>query len=362
MTKVAFISVYGTKCGIATYNAELISRLKDFCEIKIFAEYSDTPSDDENVIRCWDRNSYNKKDLLKGIKEYNPDIIHISHEYGLFPKSYLFTLLMTQLHQYHTVVTLHSVYDHKDKVVQEAMIDHIICHSENAKKCLENKGILSDINIIPHGIKNFLPDHELLSGLWNTWGTQTIVHPGFLLGYKGHSRMLDIVKELIVKYPEMQYVILGSENELNQKEHDFIYNQLMQKIEKLNLENNVTIKRGFVSEDVLFSYIRTASVIVLPYQPHPDHNVYASSGIARLTLATKVPLVVSDAHLFDDIKFLVPHSENDEELEDYISNYFIQGGINEEETINRKQFLKQNDWSEIARLTHNVYKKILLSN
>jgi len=356
--KVAFISVYGTKCGIATYNAELLSKLSKLCEIKIFAENADLPNE-ENVIRCWDRNSSNKSLLLKNLKEYNPDIVHIGHEYGFFPKSYYFTLLMTQLHKFKTVVTLHSVYDHKDKVVQESMIDHIICHSENAKKCLENKGVLSDINVINHGIKSFMPNNELLPKLWNTWGTHTIVHPGFLLGYKGHLRMLDVMKILIAKYPESQYIILGSENPQNQKEHDDLYNQLLTKIDELNLQNNITIKRGFLSEDVMFSYIRTASVVVLPYQPHPDHNVYASSGIARLALATTTPLVTSNAHLFDDITNLAPHSDDNHELANYISHYFEQDGINEKEYNNRKLFLEKNNWDNIASLTFETYNKIL---
>ena len=359
--KVAFISVYGTKCGIATYNAALIPKLRELCDVRIFAEYTDTPDIDNNIIRCWDRNSPNKKELLKALKEYNPDIIHIGHEYGFFPKSYLFTLLMTQLqlNKYKVIVTLHSVYDHKDKIVQESMIDHIICHSENAKKCLENKGIQSDINVIPHGVKGFTENHELINSLWNTWGTHTIVHPGFLLGYKGHIKMLNTIKDLTAKYPDVQYVILGSENELNQKEHDDIYNQLIKRIEELNLEDHVTIKRGFVSEEALLSYIRTASVVVLPYQPHKDHNVFASSGIARLTLATTTPLVVSDAHLFDDIKYLVPHSDVKEELITYISHYFDKGGISEEEYNQRKLFLKENDWMEIGRRTFDIYQKIV---
>lgn len=359
MIKVAYISTFGTKCGIATYNAELISKLKNHCEFKIFAEHAEKhETDDENVIRCWNRNTANKKDLLKSIKEYNPDIIHISHEYGFFPKAYFFTLLITQLSSYPIVVTFHSVYDHKDKTVQEAMVDNIICHSDNAKQCLMNKGITSNIKVIPHGVKHFLQNFELLEPLWNTWNTQTIIHPGFLFQYKGHVKMLDVIKSLTNDFPDVQYVILGSENDLNKDEHEYIYNSLIQRIKELDLENNVTIKRGFISEEVMFSYIRTGSIVVLPYHPHPDHDVYASSGTARLVLSTCTPLVTSNAHLFDDIKYFVPHSSDNSELEKYIVSYF-KNGLSEEEKQLRKQFLEEKSWENIAEKTFLYYKEII---
>ena len=59
--RVAFISVYNTPCGISTYNEQLIQELKQYADVKVFAEYADDvksekiEGDDEFVIRCWHR-------------------------------------------------------------------------------------------------------------------------------------------------------------------------------------------------------------------------------------------------------------------------------------------------------------------
>ncbi|MFM9776499.1 hypothetical protein ACKI1Z_43790, partial [Streptomyces galilaeus] len=74
----------------------------------------------------------------------------------------------------------------------------------------------------------------------------------------------------------------GSENRFNKKEHDDLFNALVQQAESLGVSANVSINRGFVSEAILLSYIRTSSCCVLPYANNPAHDVFATSGIARL--------------------------------------------------------------------------------
>ena len=171
--------------------------------------------------------------------------------------------------------------------------------------------------------------------------------------------MLDVVKILKEQYPEIHYVILGSENSLNQSEHDHVYEGLIKKIDQLGLCDNVTLHRGFLGEDIILTYIRTASVVVLPYSPHPEHNVYASSGIARLVLGTTTPLVVSDAHLFDDIKHFIPHSDDNDILASYISAYFNKSGIDDLESAQRKEFLESKNWKNIAKQTFDLYSDIV---
>lgn len=360
--KIAFISVWGTNCGISTYNDQLINYLRKICDVKVFAEYADVKKDPDFVIRCWDRKDSKKAELLTAINEFKPDIVHIGHEYGIFPSAYFYTLLITKLQakHYQIVTTLHSVYEHEDKIVHETLTPNIICHSEEAKSCLINKGIKENkIQVIAHGTKN-AKETELNQKLWNTWNSShVILHPGFLFYYKGHLRMLDVINQLKAKYPDVHYVILGSENHITMVEHEQLYNDLIAKINDLQLQDNVTIHRGFVSEKELMSFIRTVTLCVLPYQPHEDHDVYATSGIARMVLGTTTPLITSDAHLFDDIKQIVPQGKNNEQLIDLITKFFECPNLTDQEIENRKQFLKNTSWSKIAKLTADHYKHLL---
>jgi glycosyltransferase involved in cell wall biosynthesis len=362
---IAFVGPYNITCGISTYNEELLKHLSKHIEFKIFADYADDckseriAGDPDYVVRCWDRSEYPKKKLINAISEYNPSLVHICHEYGFWSKAYYFTNLVSILKSkgLKVITTLHSVYEHKDKVVSENVSDHLIVHTMAAKNCLARKGISEDkIDVIPHGAE---VGKKPLNSLWNTWGIEhTIFQPGFLFYYKGHLKMIEVVKNLKAKYPDIHYIIQGSENKNTQSEHDALYNDLLAKIKEYGLEDNVTINRGFVDKEVLMSYIRTTKVCVLPYSPHPDHDVYATSGIARMVLSTTTPLIVSNAHLFDDLEGVVPRASSIEEFSDCIEKVFENKDDNQLEA--RIKLLDAVNWDTVAQSTYNLYQKLIL--
>jgi glycosyltransferase involved in cell wall biosynthesis len=370
--RVAFISVYNTPCGIATYNQELLEELRHYADIKVFAEYADDqresrlPDDPHFVVRCWDRKTHPKKRLISEIEKFQPDVVHIGHEYGFFPKSYFFTSLVSALKMrgYPVVATMHSIYDHRDKTVQEASGQHIIAHTLPGKVTLVKKGVPEErVTVIPHGTGIFAgsdDNPELLPAPWNTWGNDhTLFHPGFLFGYKGHMRMLDVVYRLKQEFPDVHYIVQASENPHTMAEHDAIYRLLTTRIEELGLEGNVTINRGFAAKEVLMSYIRTVKCVVLPYANHPDHDVRATSGIARLVMGTETPMVVTNVHLFDDLEGLVPRAASDDELYEAIRNIFLKEDEKARQISYRKNFLRKTSWSAVAYATAALYHRLV---
>ena len=369
--KVAFVSVYGIPCGISTYNEEMLEELRNFVDVRVFAEYADSDeqeqiSGDPNwVIRCWSRKRHPKRKLLKYIDEWKPDIVHIGHEYGFFPKAHQFTSLISSLkmRNYKIVSTLHSVYEHLDKTVSEACLPYIIVHSLEAKKTLEKKGIIGNVFVIPHGVKILAGTNEnpeLLEPYWNHWGSQyTIFQPGFLFDYKGHVRMANIVARLKEKYPDIHYVIQGSENPFTMDEHTSLYRKLIKIAGELDILDNITINRGFCTLDVLLSYIRTVKCCVLPYAMHPDHDVKGASGIANIVINTMTPLVTSNVHLFDGLSEVATICGSDNEIYDAIDAIFVHGELANSQAEARKIFLQNNNWNTTAQKISDIYKQII---
>lgn len=371
--KVAFIGNYGTACGIATYNEYLLSELKQHVDLRLFAEYNGDdrsermPEDPYWVTRCWTRNQHPKSDLIYAVDTWKPDIIHFSHEYGIWHKAYFFTQLIStfKMKGYKVVSTMHSVYEHMDKLVSESAVPNIVVHTDEGKITLAKKGIDSKrIAVIPHGTKildGTSDNPELLPALWNTWNSDhTIFQPGFLFPYKGHSRLLKAVAQLKEKYPDIHYIIQASENELNKSEHDDLYFRLVDECERLGIIENVTINRGFVTEEVLLSLIRTVKLCVLPYANHPDHDVRAASGAARMILPTTTPLIVSGVHLFDDLEGIVPRVRDDFELCQEIDNIFSNyDKCFTQQVSKRKEFLRNTSWENVASLLSAYYKTLV---
>lgn len=349
--RIALISVFSIPCGIATYNANLAQGLSKFCDLKIFAEDCNFP-DTEEIKYCWNRNEHAKLRLIDAVEEFNPDVVLFSHEYGFFPKAYQFTSLVSYFKwkKYKVATIFHSIYNHLDKTVQEASSPLIFVHSEGGKNCLIKKGINENVvSIIPHGSQFLTNDNKLLDKLWDTWNAPTIFQPGFLFNYKGHLRMLDVIAKIKQKYPDIQYIIQGSENPKNQEEHDRVYEEILHRAKELDLLPNLTVNRGFSSFEVLLSHIRTVSCVVLPYIDNGDHSVYATSGMARIVLGTKTPLVVSKVPLFDDLvgKDVCYFARNDQELEEKIS-YILDNRGNTDYEENRVDFIKKTSWEAVA--------------
>ena len=358
--KVAFIGNIRSKCGVAIYNELLFNALGKEVETKFFAE-KNGEEDTENIQYCWDREEFPKLELIEAIDNYKPDIVLFSHEYGLFQRAYFFTSLVSyfRLRGYKVVTIFHSIYEnHKDKLVTESVCKNVVVHSGQARNALIRKGLNPEnINVVPHGCSFATGENKILPKLWNHLGNDHVVlQAGFLFYYKSHLHMLDVIKDLKSKYKDILYVIVASENPLCKDEHDKLHKEICDKIESLDLAHNVIIDRGFVSNSVLMSYIRTSSVFVLPYKPDPEFDVYAASGMARIALQTSTPLITSNANLFNGMEEVAVACSSKEQWVKEISDIF-EGKYDKNKMIkDREKFLEENSWSNCAKKLLNIFK------
>ena len=91
MLKIAFISTFIDQCGIATYTEELAAAMQELGHsVSVFAEYTSTPEPARWEIpyeRCWSREDPTTlSNVLAKLSNAKPDVIHVQHEFGLFPE------------------------------------------------------------------------------------------------------------------------------------------------------------------------------------------------------------------------------------------------------------------------------------
>jgi glycosyltransferase involved in cell wall biosynthesis len=359
--KVGFISVYNTRCGIATYKEALIRELEKLCEVRIFAERNGEEST-KNVRYCWNREKWPQFKLMDEIDEYKPDIILFSHEYGILSHkgAFQFTCLVSYLKwkKYKIYAIFHSIYKHQDKSVQECCVPNVIVHSQKAKDCLISKGIThNDIHVLTHGIDYLSDDKTLLPSLWNTWGCPTIFQAGFSYSYKNFSGMLDIFKKVLQKYPNAHYVAQMSVSSKCAEENERYYEEVMNKAKDLDILHNVTINKGFISMEAMLSFIRTSTVTVYPYKQDPEHAVMGATGAVRIPLVTETPIIVSDVNLFDDLKDVVLVGKNDDEIVQHICNVFAGKFDYQASNKKRVEFINNTCWAKAAEKLYNLFRQ-----
>lgn len=344
--KIAMVGVWDIPCGIATYTSFLVEELKKTPhDVRVFAEHNGTETDDPNVVYCWKRGESLRK-LTKEIKAYDPDVIFIQHEYGIFPDARKWTKFISSIHDYNYHVVLHSVYKHQDKTVCEAICKSIIVHTEVAQDVLREKGIQSNIHVIPHGCI----EAKHTSRLWNIYRSkQTIVQFGFGFEYKGWDVALEAVRIIKETYPEVFYLMLFSESSFSQDHHEGQYEKLNHLIVEKGLEDNVAIVRGFQTDESLASFLRTARVAVFPYTTNPEHVVYGSSGAVRIAMSHGTPSVVGKVPLFFDLEGVLPRAGNAEELAEEIMKLFRDPKTYNQLVQKSIEFTRTHSWRKTAQ-------------
>lgn len=353
--KLAFVGNWKMQCGIATYSESLLPEVaKYFGDVKLFIEHNDKPTGpvqelgktmlrDDQVVSCWKRGG-SLQGLVKELMTYDPDIIWIQHEFGIWPNAGHWLAMMSQLQDYRVIVTMHSVFHHRDKTIVEAAIPEIIVHLEGAQRVLnEEKGIRSVVHVIPHGC-NPIQDR---SRLWNFYKSEhTIVQFGFGFRYKGWEQTIKATAILKQKYDDVFFTGLFSESPFNKVDHQVYYDELMHLVDELNLQENVALIRGYQSDVALDSYLRTNQVVVFPYVSHPQHEVFGVSGAARYAMSKMAPIVTSNVNHFSDIPTL--KARDVDELASTIDEMFSDPNARKQQVKRQTDYLEENTWEKIA--------------
>lgn len=347
--KIAMVGAYGTNCGMATYSRYLIDEMRPYGTIKVFAEYTDEKvGDTADVVRCWDRSTGVYHNIIGEVKKFAPDIVYVQHEYGSFGNPAGWNTLIGHLsHLYRTVVVLHSVYDHPDKLIFEAPCQEIIVHSESARELLKRRKVdHCRIHLIPHGCMKAIT----LPVPYSTAKAKKIIFQyGFGFEYKGWNNVPEIISGLKDNFPDVTYIGIFNMSKFYLSFHEKYYSQLMNNFVDSRLDGNIVLHKGFRSEEIILSYMKQARVNLFPYWNHPDWLVHGASGAVRLALASGTPTIVGDVPFFSEFKGYIPVCKNVKEYIVEIEKIFRDKAYADQVRAKTLTFINERSWDRIAR-------------
>ena len=112
--RVLFVSTWGSSCGIATYTEELVAGSKDLWDscvaspAELGSGIRETPPVPSR--QYWQRTSpVLEQQLFQAVEDFQPDVVHIQHEHGLFRIPVIFLRAVRALRRrVPVVVTLHT--------------------------------------------------------------------------------------------------------------------------------------------------------------------------------------------------------------------------------------------------------------
>jgi glycosyltransferase involved in cell wall biosynthesis len=281
--KIAFIGDYlPRKCGIATFTSDLrASLIKAFPAVESFvAPVNDLPQGyaypDEVRFEFGEGDLDAYRRTAAYLNFSNADVVCLQHEYGIFggPAGSFILALLRDL-RIPVVTTLHTVLHEPDaqqrRVLQElgSLSSRLVVMSERGRKMLTDiYGISGDkIDLIPHGIPD-LPfvDSNFYKDQFGVEGKHVLLTFGLLSPNKGIENVLRALPEVVKKFPNLIYIILGATHPNLVREHGEAYRLSLERLaQDLGIKRHVSFYNRFVEFEELKAFLGVADIYVTPY-------------------------------------------------------------------------------------------------
>lgn len=202
----------------------------------------------------------------------NIQLVNIQHEFGIFGGErgdYLLTFL--EIVNKPVVITFHSVLPDPDdrlKKVVKAISERVKCIVVMTQKGVEilrgDYGVESPIQVIPHGIPVTSFEDQTKEKANLGYSDKIVLSSfGMMSSGKGYESVIESLPEIVKKFPNLIYLIVGETHPNIRKEEGEQYrNYLTKKIKKLGLENHVKFYNKYLTLDEMIKYLKATDIYI----------------------------------------------------------------------------------------------------
>jgi len=336
--KVALITSWKARCGIATYSANLAKALADQ-GVEVF------------IVRL-PRFGALTPDLLQAVVDSVPvsevDLVHVQHEYGLYKNQEGGFYASLKALGKPLVTTMHStgVLWNVDRVVA-ATSDRVIVHNQF---CLRRFGHPAEI--IPHGCSNVesnMPASEAKQKLDIQAEVPIVGYCGFISDYKG----LELLIEAVHGLPRTALLIAGGWHVEPGTEY---INELKRR--SLALLPKRCRWLGYVPDDQLSTVYAAMDLVAYPSRFSTESGALITAlSHGKAVIASNLPPFKEKERegaliTFKDVRDLRRKARRlleDEELRHQLE----QGAL---------EYAKRNSWANVARRHIALYEQLMVKS
>jgi len=314
MINLAWLSTWGSKCGISTYSEELCECLTDTGEVRVQViapmeeDSGMTPPERIPFRLLWSRNDPNLPlTIPPAVKGCH--IVHVQHEYGLFQHhdSFIHLLRFLRKNGVKTVVTLHTCFPYgvwkagvADSIRSNA--DVIITHTPESYASIALAQGSGSIIRIPHGTRvnvrkgNRDTGFDFL-GIPKSFRSASF---GGSIGFLGPGKNVhetikawsDGVNRKLIDPKRSGYIICGDVDD-----SDYFYKELLENHKRdCGYAENIFIVPKFIPRDQMRHVMATLDYAVL----NTTSFTLSASGQVHALAAHGVPFCAANRPIYRD--------------------------------------------------------------
>ncbi|QDH81289.1 glycosyltransferase [Echinicola soli] len=284
--KIGYISTYPPReCGIGTFTQNLqLAIKKAFEDSDIKYEGSVIALSDDNDHYIYPKEvkmtlqQDQQADYLEAADFINLsglDLCVLEHEFGIFGgESGVYILPLLHKLEMPFIVTLHTVLDtpsYNQKIILKEvcrMAKEIVVMSNKAVTLLEEIYLvpIEKIKLIAHGVPDIQYDSAVVRKTFRFDGKKVLLTFGFISRNKGIETVIRSLPEVIKKYPNTIYLILGKTHPNIIKHAGEEYRNFLHRLARnLDVQDHVMFINEFIDEDELIRYLTACDIYITPY-------------------------------------------------------------------------------------------------
>ncbi|WP_428376063.1 FkbM family methyltransferase [Lichenicoccus sp.] len=313
--RIAWVSSWGVRCGVAEYSRQLLDgllnapgeagkvRIRILCDRRTVMDASDAadpsadPAVDAEIWPCWEAGDRRTVEpLAQAIAADDAPAVVLQHQPGLLSFASLARLIDHRaLRGRVVVVALHNTSDLLElaaaerHVAIEALrrIDRVLVHTVADLVRLQSLGLDANTTLLPHGIARPLPPPPRARSDRPTIGCY-----GFFLPGKGIDTLIEAFALLRQRWPGARLLLVNAE--YNHPHSPREIKRCMALAADLGVRDAITFETGFLPHRRSLELLAGCEVIALPYRPSKE----ASSAAMRTALTSGVAVAVTPIALF----------------------------------------------------------------
>lgn len=307
--KIAWISSWNKRCGIAAYSAFLSNRIPTD-RLTIYADQSDerTAPDAENVVRNWCMGfDHNLDQLFADIVAAGTGAVVIQYNFGFFALSELAKLIEALearkidvhcfFHATADLVRPDQTFSLSSITTALSKATRLYVHGVADLNRLKDFGLLENVCLFPQGL---LPTPlsnvaSIQQSLGIPDSKKIVASYGFLLPHKGLPQLIQAFAKLRQQDESIHLLLLNALYPVPESSQELDNCRAL--IQQLGISRDVTLLTDFLPDEACVSYLQIADLIVYPYQQTQE----SSSAAVRMGIASGVAVAVTPLSIFDDV-------------------------------------------------------------
>ncbi len=359
--RVALLTTYNQRCGLAIYAEQLCESLTNQGEtVLILAEKTTdlTASDLPNVVRCWTREPEGGKEILPLLIKHKIEVLHVNHG-GMFSLDGWLLNVIRHARELgiRIVTTFHSTETRDTALATVARFSDTcwVHHPQNIVELVALGAPPERVNCLPLPISDLRFTDLAEAKLALDWDSsqKVIATFGMMDPHKGVLELINAMPQLL-QTTDVKLLVIGAPHPSSEEGTQYLLN-CMNRVTELNLMDKIRFLADFIPEDELTVTLQACDVIVLNYQS----SRYEGSACLTRALATGRPVVTSNAPALDlnspvtlrtTEQFDLPHA-----LRRALTNPFLARSLRNELI----DYAGQNNWENFARHNLAAYEQVI---